>query len=81
MPDRVIRAIIGHHSAAMTERYDRVEVRERRQAIGKVLQLVHSATEVRGRVGGSGSTDENAPCGGQPNGASSDGFSRAGDGT
>ncbi len=28
VPDRIIQAIVGHHSDAMTERYDRVEVVE-----------------------------------------------------
>lgn len=61
VPDRVIQAIVGHHSDAMTERYDRVEVRERRQAIGQVIQFAQLATKVGDRVGGSGFGHENTP--------------------
>jgi integrase len=60
VPDRVIQAIVGHHSDAMTERYDRVEVRERRQAIGKVIEFAKLATKVGGQVGGVLDQKENA---------------------
>ena len=45
VPDRIIQSIIGHHSDEMTERYDRVEVDERRTAVGKVIQLARLAPE------------------------------------
>ena len=48
VPDRVIQALVGHHSDEMTERYDRVEVRERREAIGQVIQFAGLATKVGG---------------------------------
>ena len=46
--DRVIQALMGHHSDEMTELYDRVEVRERRRAIGQVIRFAGLATKVGG---------------------------------
>jgi integrase len=48
VPDRVIQVLVGHHSDEMTERYDRVEVRERRQAIGQVIRFAGLSTKVGG---------------------------------
>ncbi len=48
VPDRLIQSIIGHHSDEMTERYDRVEIGERRQAIGQVIRFAGLATKVGG---------------------------------
>jgi len=82
VPDRVIQGIIGHHSLAMTERYDRVEVGERRQAVGKVIQFANLVprSQVGDQVGGGAPERENASSAGDANEALSKAFPRAGDG-
>ena len=48
VPDRVLQSVMGHHSDEMTERYDGVEIRERRQAVGRVIEFAGLATKVGG---------------------------------
>ena len=48
VPDRVIQALVGHHSDEMTERYDRVEVLERKMAVGQVIEFAGLTTKVGG---------------------------------
>ena len=48
VPDWIIQAIVGHHGDAMTERYDRVEVQERKLAVGQVIEFAGLATKVGG---------------------------------
>ena len=81
VPDRVIQAIIGHHSDDMTERYDRVEVGERREAVGKVIQFANLVPhpQVGDQVGGGGPERENASSAGCANEAFSKAKIRAGD--
>ena len=80
VPDRIIQAIVGHHSDAMTERYDRVEVGERRRAVGQVIQFANLAPQVGDQVGGGVPERENASSAVSANEASSLTFPRAGDG-
>ena len=80
VPDRIIQAIVGHHSDAMTERYDRVEVGERRRAVGQIIQFANLAPQVGDQVGGGGTEHEKASSAGRANEAKSFTNSGAGDG-
>ena len=40
---RVVRSIVGHATAAMTEHYSHVDLGEKRAAVGRMLQLVRPA--------------------------------------